>query len=117
MVVLVLLKQVAPNPPTKPAFMLEFDWLAGCKPAELPEFCCPPSAPRGAYVTFGFIPLTFPPMAAMGILLGEVAIALDGGVSSGIDVWVRGGRSLQHHSVAQRELGLINCANTQVSLV
>ncbi len=41
-----------------------------------------------------------------------------GGSSGGsINIWGRGGRSLQHHSIARRELGLINCANKQVSLV
>jgi hypothetical protein len=56
--------------------MPKFSWLVGCKPAELPEFCCLPPAPRGANVTFGFFPPTFLPMAATGILPGDIVIAL-----------------------------------------
>ncbi len=76
MVVLVLPKWVAPNLPTKPALKPKFDWVVGCKPAELPEFCYPPPAPRGANVTFGFILPMLRPMAATGIPPGDVVIAL-----------------------------------------
>jgi hypothetical protein len=75
-VVLVLPKVVALRPPTKPAFVPEFDWVVGCKPAELPEFCCPPPAPRGAKVTFGFVLPMFPLVAVMGIFPGVVVFAL-----------------------------------------
>ncbi len=44
---------MTPNLPTKPAFVPEFDWVVGCKPAESPEFCWSPPAPRGANMTFG----------------------------------------------------------------
>ncbi len=74
--VLVLPEWVAPNPPTKLALKLEFDWVVGCKPAELPEFCRLPSTPRGANVTFRFIPLTVRPMVAMGIPPRNAVIAL-----------------------------------------
>jgi hypothetical protein len=48
---------LAPNLPTKPAFVPEFDWVVGCKLAELPEFCCPLPALRGASVMLtGFHP-------------------------------------------------------------
>ncbi len=75
-VALVLPEWVAPNPPAKPALKPEFDWVVCCKPAELPEFCCPPPTPRGANVTFGYILPTLRPMAAMGVPLGDVVIAL-----------------------------------------
>ncbi len=75
-VVLVLPEWVAPNPPTEPALKPEFDWVVGCKPAELPEFCYPPPTPRGASMMFGFIPLTLRLMAVAGVPLGEVVIAL-----------------------------------------
>ncbi len=74
--VLVLPKEVAPSLPTKPAFVPEFDWVVGCKPAELPEFCCPPPTPRGADMKFGFVPPAFPPVAAMGVPPGVVVFAL-----------------------------------------
>jgi hypothetical protein len=75
-VVLVLPKKMAPNPPAKPAFMPKFDWLVGCKPAELPEFCCLLPAPRGANVTFQFVPLTILPVAATGVPPGVLVFAL-----------------------------------------
>ncbi len=75
-VVLVLPEWVAPNPPTKPVLKPKFNWVVGCKPAELPEFCCPLLTPRGANVTFRFIPPTLRPMAATGILPGNGVIAL-----------------------------------------
>ncbi len=75
-VVLVLPKWVAPKPPTKPALNPEFDWVVGCKLALKPEFCCPLPTQRGTKVMFGFIPPTLRPMAATGILPGNVVIAL-----------------------------------------
>jgi hypothetical protein len=59
-------------------------------------------------------------VAATSILPGVVVFALASAAVAAVVAWTLeegGGRSLQHHSIAQRELGLINCANTQVSLV
>ncbi len=75
-VVLVLPKLVAPNPPTKLALKPEFNWVLGYKPSERPELCCPPPTQRGANVTFGFVPPTLRPMAAMGIPPKNVLIVL-----------------------------------------
>jgi hypothetical protein len=75
-VVLVLPEEVAPSPPTEPAFVPKFDWVVGCEPAKLPEFCCPPPAPRGANVTFGFVPPTMTLMLATGVPPGDVVMAL-----------------------------------------
>jgi hypothetical protein len=88
-VLLVLPKQVAPDPPTKlalkPKFNLVlvlvppawaapdlptklalksgFDWVVGCKLALKPEFYCLPLAPGGANVTSGIAPWMLRPMA------------------------------------------------------
>ncbi len=67
---------MAQNPPTKPAFVPKFKWVVGYKLAELPEFCCPPAALRGANMMFGFVLPMFPTMAAMAILTGVVVFAL-----------------------------------------
>jgi hypothetical protein len=75
-VVLVLPKWVAPNPPVEPALKPKFDWVVGCKPAESPEFCCPPPTTICLKVMFGFIPQILRQMAAMGVPLGEFVIAL-----------------------------------------
>ncbi len=47
-VVLVLPEWVAPNPPTELALKPQFNWVVGCKPAEMPKFCCLPPTLRGA---------------------------------------------------------------------
>jgi hypothetical protein len=65
-VVLELPKEVAPRPPTEPAFVPKFDWVVGCKLAELPEFYCPPPPPRGANAMFGFVLLMFLPVIGFG---------------------------------------------------
>ncbi len=78
-VVLVLPVEVAPSPPTKPAFVPKFDWVVGCKQEELPEFCCPPPAPRGAKVMLGFFPPTFPPVAAAAAAAAAAASTFGGG--------------------------------------
>ncbi len=75
-VVLVLPEWVAQSPTTEPSLKPKFDWVVGCKLAELHEFCCPPPNPRGANVMFGFIPPTLRPMTAMGIPPGNVVMAL-----------------------------------------
>jgi hypothetical protein len=75
-VVLVLPKEVAPSPPTKPAFVPKIDWVVGCKPTELPEFCCLLPTPRGANVMFIIVPPMLTPIAVMGILLGYIVMAL-----------------------------------------
>ncbi len=61
-------------------------------------------------------PINLRPMAATGILLGDVVIALAFVVVAAAvmaSTFVGGGRSSRHCSVARRELGLINCANTK----
>jgi hypothetical protein len=75
-VVPVLPEWVAPNLPTEPALKPEFDWVVGCEPAELPEFYCPSPTPRGANVMFRFVLPMLRPMAAMGIPQGDVVTAL-----------------------------------------
>jgi hypothetical protein len=54
----------------------KFNWVVGCKLEELPEFYCLPPTWRGAKVTFRFVLPTLMPMAATGVLLGDVVFAL-----------------------------------------
>ncbi len=56
--------------------MPEFDWVVGCKPAELPEFCCLLPAPRGANVMFRFVLPTLMLMATMGFMPEYVVMVL-----------------------------------------
>ncbi len=66
-VVLVPPGQVAPNPPTELALKPEFDWVVGCKLALKPEFCCLPPTLGGANMTSGFTLPMLRLMAAMGV--------------------------------------------------
>jgi hypothetical protein len=101
-VVLVLPKQVAPDPPTKPALKPKFDpvvvlvppawaapdpptklalkpgfnWVMGCKLALKPKFCCLLLAPGGANVTSCIAPRMLRPMAVKGVPPGDAAIVL-----------------------------------------
>ncbi len=67
---------MAPHPPTKLALKLEFNWVVGCEPAGMPEFCCPPPTLGGANATSRFALPMLRPMAAMSIPQGDTVIVL-----------------------------------------
>ncbi len=68
------------------------------------------------------MPINLRPMTATGILPGDVVISLAftaAAAAAAVAVVAAltfvggGGRNSQHCSIARRELGLINCANTR----